>query len=125
MQVSEAKDWVWIANTIITLILLVGGWFVSRRKATSDEIQKVADSTGKRLTTLEKATITRVDQLENRLIVAEKNIEAMPTHADLVKQYRQMERQTEKLDQLIGKMNAREKLLDSIHEHLLKGGEPK
>lgn len=123
MQVSEAKDWVWIANTVITLLLFVGGWFLSRRKATSDEIQKVASSTGSRITALEKETGDRLDQVENRLTITEKNIEAMPTHDDLIKQYRQMERQTEKLDQLIGKMNAREKLLDAIHQHLLKGSE--
>lgn len=121
MQVSEAKDWVWIANTVITLLLFVGGWFLSRRKATSDEIQKVASSTGQRITELEKSANTRLSAMEKRLTIAEKNIEAMPTHEDLVRQAKAMERQTEKLDQLIGTMNARNKQTDVIYAHLLSG----
>lgn len=109
MNITDLKDWGTFINLVATAVIGFVFWLTNRDKVTNERITHLESDIGDQFATLTE----RQTKLEARVNV-------VPTHDDLHQQYEAMLRQTEKLDQLIGRMEAREKIIDAMHHHLLE-----
>lgn len=116
MNIAELKDWGALISLvvgamvgIVTTAVGIVYWLTGREAVVKDRINTLESDMGKQM-----------DALAERQTKLEARVNVVPTHEDLRKQYEAMLRQTEKLDQLIGRMEAREKIIDAMHQHLLE-----
>ena len=105
---ADLKDWLAVINIIATAMVGLFVWIIGQDKATNDRISQLEDGMDARL-----------DDSDRRITKLEGKVDSSPTHEDLRGLRRDMERQGEKLDQLLGESRAYTRSLSRIEQYLL------
>lgn len=71
---------------------------------------------------LEHQVKSQINNIDDRLIRVERDIEHLPNHADMAELHTRLNKTNEKLDSLDGQLSQISHTMHLMHEHLLSGG---
>jgi signal transduction histidine kinase len=102
--------WMAAANFIGTILLALYFFLTRRSNVNKTEIKELSDQ------------LSKIDQ---RVLVVERDIQAMPSHQDLSNLYERVNSMSDDVSQMSGSLDALTRQLSLIHEHLLSQGSKK
>lgn len=103
--------WLQVGQALITALVFVYVWITNRQKANTAAIETMRDEIGSEL-----------NDLDDRLIRVEKDVEHQPTHEDIAKLHTRINESSERLKHIDGKLEQIDRTTQMINQYLIDKG---
>lgn len=103
--------WLQFVQVVATGFVFLYVWITNRQKANTQAIKEMRDEIGREL-----------NELDDRLICVEKDIEHLPTHDDMAKLHSRINETSEAIKHIAGQLNQIDRTTQMINQYLLDKG---
>lgn len=103
--------WLQVGQAVITGLVFVYVWITNRQKANTAAIETMRDEIGNEL-----------NEIDDRLIRVEKDIEHLPTHEDMAKLHERVNEANENIKHISGQLTQIDYTMKMVNKYLLESG---
>lgn len=102
--------WFDLIQVVIMAVIGLYAWLSNRHKANSSSIE-----------TMRTELSTELNEIDDRLIRVEKDVQHMPTHEDMAKLHSRVNETAQRLTSMEGQLMQINNTVQLMHKHLLNG----
>lgn len=103
---KAAAFWFQFLQALITVAVFLYVWVTNRHKANASSIDELS---------------TELNEMDDRLIRIEKDVQHMPTHEDMAKIHSRVNETAQRLTSMEGELKQINNTMQLMHKHLLNG----